>query len=184
MADETTRRYLFVAIDRATRWVFVRILPAKTAANARCFLRDLHRACPIRIAKLLTDRGIETPLVRETMARGKEFTDRLFASRAPAPTGTHEFDLLCTKLGIEHRLTPPKSPQSETDPETVRGTVSPTNGMVERFNDRISAVLRTNHFDSALDLEQTLRRYVVRRSLGPMAFTAHTYTTSSCRNPP
>ena len=26
MADETTRRYLFVAIDRATRWVFVRIM--------------------------------------------------------------------------------------------------------------------------------------------------------------
>jgi transposase-like protein len=35
MADETSRRYLFVAIDRATRWVFIRIFKAKTAANAR-----------------------------------------------------------------------------------------------------------------------------------------------------
>ena len=146
MADETTRRYLFVAIDRATRWAFVRIMPVKTAANARRFLRDLHRACPIRIAKILTDRAIGTPLVRETMARGKEFTDRLFASRARAPSGEHEFDQLCTELGIEHRLTPPKSPQ--------------TNGMVERFNGRISDVLKTNRFDSALDLEQTLMRYV------------------------
>ena len=109
-------------------------MPAKTAANARRFLRDLHRACPIRIAKLLTDNG-------------KEFTDRLFASRARAPSGTHEFDQLCAELGIEHRLTPPKSPQ--------------TNGMVERFNGRISDVLKTNRFDSALDLEQTLMRYVV-----------------------
>lgn len=25
MEDETSRRYLFVAIDRATRWVFIRI---------------------------------------------------------------------------------------------------------------------------------------------------------------
>jgi hypothetical protein len=33
MADETTRRYLFVAIDRATPWVLVRILPDKTATN-------------------------------------------------------------------------------------------------------------------------------------------------------
>ena len=33
MADEDRRRYLFVAIDRATRWVFVRVYPAKTAAN-------------------------------------------------------------------------------------------------------------------------------------------------------
>ncbi len=95
MADETTRRYLFAAIDRATRRVFVRILPAKTAANARRFLRNLHRACPIRIAKILTDNG-------------KEFTNRLFASRARAPSGAHEFDLLCAELGIEHRPSRPK----------------------------------------------------------------------------
>ncbi len=104
------------------------------------------------------------------MDNGKEFTDRLFASRARAPTGEHEFDLLCTEFGIEPRLTPPKSPQ--------------TNGMVERFNGRSSDVPRTNRFDSALDLEQTLMRHVVRRSLGPMAFTAHTHTTSNFRSPP
>ena len=63
-----------------------------------------------------------------------------------SPRGNHEFDHLCTELGIEHRLTPPKSPQ--------------TNGMVERFNGRIDALLKINRFDSALDLEQTLMRYV------------------------
>ncbi len=47
MADEDRHRYLFVAIDRATRWVFVRIYSRKTAANARRFLRDLERACPL-----------------------------------------------------------------------------------------------------------------------------------------
>ena len=54
MADETTRRYLFVAIDWATRWVFIRIYNSKTAANARRFLRDLERACPLRIRTILT----------------------------------------------------------------------------------------------------------------------------------
>ncbi len=44
MADEEKRRYLFVAIARATRWVFVRIYPVKTAANARRFLRAPDRA--------------------------------------------------------------------------------------------------------------------------------------------
>jgi transposase InsO family protein len=78
---------------------------------------------------------------------GKEFTDRLFASRARAASGSHEFDRLCDELGIEHRLTPPKSPQ--------------TNGMVERFNGRRADVLKTNRFDSALDLEQTLMRYLI-----------------------
>lgn len=133
MADETSRRYLFVAIDRATRWVFVQIKKNKTAASAKAFLTALHKACPMNIQKLLTDNG-------------KEFTDRLFASRARQPSGHHEFDLLCQELGIEHRLTKPRTPK--------------TNGMVERFNGRISDVLNTHRFTSGEDLEQTLTRYV------------------------
>ena len=133
MQDETKRRYLFVAIDRATRWVHVAVKSDKTAASARSFLKALHKACPIKIVKLLTDNG-------------KEFTDRLFASRERQASGQHEFDLLCTQLGIEHRLIRPRTPQ--------------TNGMVERFNGRIADVLKTHRFHSGEDLEQTLLRYV------------------------
>ena len=134
MADESSRRYLFVAIDRATRWVFVRICRSKSAANARRFLRDLERACPIRIRTILTDNG-------------REFTDRLFGLRKCSATGRHEFDQLCTDLGIEHRLSPPMHPQ--------------TNGMVERFNGRIEEVLQSHHFRSGEALETTLHRYVL-----------------------
>ena len=133
MADEDRRRYLFVAIDRATRWVFVRIYPTQTAANARRFLRDLARAAPMNITRVLTDNG-------------KAFTDRLFGLRKRAATGQHEFDQLCADLGIEHRLTPPMRPQ--------------TNGMVERFNGRIEDVLQSHRFQSGEDLEQTILRYV------------------------
>ena len=88
----------------------------------------------MRIQKVLTDNG-------------KEFTDRLFASRARQPTGEHEFDQLCSSLGIEHRLTKPRTPR--------------TNGMVERFNGRIEEVLQSHHFRSGEELETTLHRYVV-----------------------
>lgn len=132
MADETKRRYLFVAIDRATRWVFVAVKTDKTAASAKAFLNALHKVCAIKIVKLLTDNG-------------KEFTDRLFASRERGPSGNHEFDQLCKALGIEHRLTKPRSPQ--------------TNGMVERFNGRVSDVLNTHRFVSGQDMQQTLVRY-------------------------
>jgi transposase InsO family protein len=145
MADESARRYLFVAIDRATRWVFVRIFNAKTAANARRFLRDLERACPLRIRTILTERA-KSAIGPRTMASGKEFTDRLFGLRKRAATGAHEFDTLCSTLDIDHRLTPPKSPQ--------------TNGMVERFNGRIEEVLQSHHFRSGEELETTLHRYV------------------------
>ena len=128
---QRSRRYLFVAIDRATRWVFIRLYNSKTAANARRFLRDLERACPLRIRTIPTDNGTE-------------FTDRLFGLRKRAQSGTHEFDKLCTELDIEHRLTPPRSPQ--------------TNGMVERFNGRIEDVLQSHHFRSGEELEATLHR--------------------------
>ena len=87
----------------------------------------------MRITRVLTDNG-------------KEFTDRLFGLRRRAATGNHEFDRLCTDLGIEHRLAPPMHPQ--------------TNGMVERFNGRIEDVLQGHHFRSGEDLEQTRLRYV------------------------
>ena len=132
-ADETSRRYVFVAIDRATRWVYIALTPRKTAAAARAFLSALAKVAPLHIHRLLTDNG-------------KAFTDRLFGKRAKDASGEHEFDRLCDSLGIEHRLTKPKSPQ--------------TNGRVERFNGRLEQVLRTHHFNGAEDLEQTLHRYV------------------------
>ena len=133
MADETTRRYVFVAIDRATRWVFIAIKSHKTAAAARSFLSAMAKAAPMKLRTLLTDNG-------------REFTDRAFGQRAKDASGEHGFDALCQALGIEHRLTKPKHPQ--------------TNGMVERFNGRIAQVLNTHHFHSAEDLEQTLHRFV------------------------
>ncbi len=50
------------------------------------------------------------------MARGREFTDRLFGLRKRAATGAHEFDQLCADLGIEHRPAPPRHPQTNGIP--------------------------------------------------------------------
>ena len=105
----------------------------KTKGGAKAFLSALRKACPIRIKKLLTDNG-------------KEFPGRLFASREREPSGHHGFDQLYQALGIKHRLTKPRTPR--------------TDGMVERFNDRIADVLKTQRFSSSEDLEQTLLRYV------------------------
>ena len=133
MADETGRCYVFVAIDRATRWVFIAVKKSRTAAAARSFLNALAKAAPFKIRTVLTDNGTE-------------FTDRLFGARAKDPSAEHEFDRLCQALGIEHRLTRVRRPQ--------------TNGMVERFNGRIEQILHTHRFNSAHDLHSTLHRYV------------------------
>jgi len=131
--DETRRKYLFAAIDRATRWVYVEVLPDKSAASASRFLKRLINKAPFKINKLLTNNG-------------KEFTGRFCATGERDPTSRHAFDQICTANHIEHRLIKPRTPQ--------------TNGTMERFNGRVADVLRTTRFDSSEHLteySQTLR---------------------------
>ena len=139
MADETSRRYLFVAIDRATRWVYVRIYADQSEKSSTDFLCRLKAAAPMKIEKLLTDNRGSLP------GDGSQFTDR-FTAQGKEPSGNHAFDRECARLGIEHRLIKPRHPQ--------------TNGMVERFNGRISDVLATTRLRSREDLHTTIERYV------------------------
>lgn len=133
MPDEENRKYLFVAIDRASRWVYLDIFPDKSAKSAETFLMDVVEDFPGKITKLLTDNG-------------KEFTDRFCRSGMRKPTGNHIFDNACAQNNIEHRLTKPRSPQ--------------TNGMVERFNGRIAIILKSTRFKSSQDLKKTLQNYL------------------------
>jgi len=52
--DEESRKYLFVAIDRATCWVYLEVLPDKSAQSAKQFLDHLVDACPIQVEIVLT----------------------------------------------------------------------------------------------------------------------------------
>jgi transposase-like protein len=132
MPDEEQHRYLFVAIDRATRWVYTHIYDNQTEASSVDFLQRLIENCSFKIQKILTDNGTQ-------------FTDRFTSSEKQA-TGRHSFDQECTAQSIEHRLIPPRHPQ--------------TNGMVERFNGRISEVVKQTRFSSRDELEATLLAYV------------------------
>ena len=144
MPDETARRYLFVAIDRATRWVYLAIYNDQTEASSTDFLRKAHQAAPIpsgaqvKIQKILTDNG-------------SQFTDR-FTGQKKEPSGNHAFDRVCAQLGIEHRLSPPRHLCPRGYPQT--------NGMVERFNGRISELTQQTRFASSQELETTLKLYL------------------------
>ncbi len=104
---EGTKRYCFLAVDRATRRVFVAVYEHKDAASAADFLANCLAFFPFRIEKVLTDNG-------------REFTLEGFRNRfGPAKTA-HPFEALCQKEKIEHRRTRPCTPQ--------------TNGLAERMN--------------------------------------------------
>ena len=55
MPDETSRSYLFVAINRASRWVFMRTYKDQSEASSTDFLRRVDKACPFKITKRVTD---------------------------------------------------------------------------------------------------------------------------------
>ena len=108
------RSYAYVAIDRATRFVYLEILSDRRAATAAGFLARFVDRFPLAVHTILTDNG-------------SEFTDRFAVDKKAKPhdkpSGTHAFDRLCAERAITHRLTKPFRPQ--------------TNGMVERFNRRL-----------------------------------------------
>ena len=57
MPDQEQRRYLFVAIDRATHWVYVEILEDKSATAASDFLARLIDKAPFTISKVLMEKA-------------------------------------------------------------------------------------------------------------------------------
>ena len=128
------RSYAYVAIDRATRFVYLEILPDRAAQTAAGFLERFLTSFPLTVHTILTDNG-------------SEFTDRFAVDKKnkprDKPSGQHLFDQACAKHLITHRLTRPFRPQS--------------NGMVERFNRRIGEHLnkipqnRTAHHRRFLD---------------------------------
>ena len=117
-ALEKRKSYAFVAIDRATRYVYLEIHPRRDAATAAAFLRRFLAHFPAKVHTILTDNG-------------SEFTDRFAVDMKGKPegkpSGNHPFDRGCAEAGIRHRLARPFHPQ--------------TNGMVERFNRRISEAI-------------------------------------------
>ena len=64
----------------------------------------------------------------------RRFTDRFCTTGERQPTATRVFDRVCTDNRIEHRLTKPRTPQ--------------TNGMIERFNGHIADILSYIRYQS------------------------------------
>jgi transposase InsO family protein len=94
---ELRKRYLFVAIDRRSRSVYLAVKDDETEASARSFLEEALAAFPFRVTHVLTDRG------------------SCFTAEG--------FEKLCRKLGVEHRKTRPYTPRTNGMAERFNGRV-------------------------------------------------------------
>jgi hypothetical protein len=88
--------YLFVAVDRTSKFAVARLYEEATRPTACQFLEELLKVVPYRIHTLLTDNGIqfaEQPRNRNTILSRQS-----------------RFDMICEANEIEHRLTKPNHP--------------------------------------------------------------------------
>ena len=153
--------YLYVAVDRVSKFAVVQVVRKTGRTSAAAFLEALIAAVPYKIHIVLTDNGIQFT-----------FPQR-YADGATARYVTHMFDMRCQENGIEHRLTKVKHPW--------------TNGQVERMNRTIKeATVQRYHYDSHQQLEAYLadfvgaynfgRRLKTLRGLTPYEFICKTWT--------
>jgi transposase InsO family protein len=133
--------YLYVAIDRTSKFSFVQVVRKTGRISASAFLTALIEAVPYKIHTVLTDNGIQFT-----------FPQR-YADGPTARYVTHMFDMRCQENGIEHRLTKVKHPW--------------TNGQVERMNRTIKeATVQRYHYDSHRQLEAHLADFISAYNFG------------------
>jgi len=159
---EEGKLYLYVAIDRTSKFAFVQLVDKANTVTAREFLDALVAAVPYKIEIILTDNGIQ-------------FAD--LPKNRSGPTALwrgHPFDRACQRHGIEHRLTKPNHPW--------------TNGQVERMNRTLKeATVHRYHYDSHQQLRRHLddfvnaynfgRRLKTLKGLTPYEFICSTWTS-------
>ena len=133
---EKKKFYLFVAIDRTSKYAHMELFERMTIQNSCLFLNHLIKDCPYRINKILTDNGAQ-------------FTYTLLAEHLrPKNDKVHDFDLICQKHNIEHRLTKFRHPW--------------TNGQVEVFNRVIKQhTTKRYHYDDVVQLRQHLHAFLL-----------------------
>jgi transposase-like protein len=158
--------YLFVAIDRTSKFVFVALHEKADRPTAERFLEALIAAVPYRLHTVLTDNGIQFA----DLPRNRDGWTARYR--------VHRFDQICRANGIEHRLTKPNHPW--------------TNGQVERMNRTIKeATVNRYHYESHEQLRAHLadfitaynfaRRLKVLKGLSPYEYICNAWTKEADR---
>src|SRR3712207_4611636 len=93
--------FMFLAIDRVSKFVHVAFYDANTKMNGAAFLREVVEVFPYKLHTVLTDNGMAFANLPKNRGRYPEI-EALF--------GGHIFDRVCQEHGITHKLTKPYHP--------------------------------------------------------------------------
>lgn len=127
---EEGKHYLFVAIDRTSKFVYVELLSRSTKMETAHFLENLIKSLPYTIHTILTDNGIQ-------------FTNRSVDKHS----AMHIFDRICSTHNIEHRLTKVNHPWTNGQVERMNRTIK-------------EATVKHYHYENHQELEKHLYAFV------------------------
>jgi transposase InsO family protein len=156
VSTEEGKLRLFVAIDRTSKFAFVRLVDSAGKMEAAQFLRDLIEAVPYRVHTVLTDNGVQFT------ARKQDIWD-----------GRHIFDRVCDEHGIEHRLTKVNHPWTNGQVERMNRTIK--DATVKRYHYGSHDELR-RHLRLFVDAYNHARRLKTLRGLAPYEFIRRAWT--------
>ncbi len=162
--------YLFVAIDRTSKFAFVQLHQKATTRTAADFLRALIAAVPYKIHTVLTDNGIHF-----TDPRGETWSPseikQLIADKEPFRA--HAFEYACALNDIDHRLTKPKHPWTNGQVERMNRTIK--DATVKRFFYETHDQLQ-GHLGDFVTAYNFARRLKTLKGLTPYEFIVKTWT--------
>jgi len=147
---EEGKLYLFVAIDRTSKFTYVELLERYGKIEAAQFLRNLIAAVPYRIHTVLTDNGIQ-------------FTNRSKDRHA----FVHIFERVCLEHQIDHRLTKPNHPWTNGQVERMNRTIK--DATVKRYYYDKHRQLKA-HLASFLNAYNFAKRLKTLQGLSPYQY--------------
>ena len=147
--------YLFVAIDRTSKFAYVELHEKAGKMAAAQFLRNLIATVPYAIHTVLTDNGIQ------------------FTNQERRYAFTHIFDRVCNEHEIEHRLTKSKHPWTNGQVERMNRTIK--DATVKRFHYDDHDQLR-RHLADFIAAYNFARRLKTLKGLTPYEFICKSWT--------
>jgi len=160
MWTQAGKLYLFVAVDRVSKFAFAELHERATPRIAADFLRRLIERVPYRIHTVLTDNGFQF-----TPPHGGWSVDEIQQLLSQhRPFRAHAFNLACAQHAVDHRLTKFNHPWTNGQVERMNRTIK--DATVRRFYYETHESLRT-HLVTFLDAYNFAKRLKSLRGLTP-----------------
>jgi transposase InsO family protein len=156
--------YLFVAIDRTSKFSVARLVDKANRKTAWEFLETVLEAVPYNIHTILTDNGIQ-------------FSEQPRNRNTPY-SRPMRFDMICNANGIDHRLTKPNHPWTNGQVERMNRTIK--DATVKRYHYENHDQLRS-HLGDFLDAYNYARRLKTLSGLTPYEYICKIWTSEPDR---